>query len=122
MNNLSNENELSFGPVVIPTASPSPRRVVPFPLEDFDGNSRFIAADVPRETDHRQVELRIGFGRARIPLGELAQLRAGSILLLDQLAGEPVDLYADGRLLARGELLVLDNVLGVRIVELLGKP
>ena len=53
--------------------------------------------------------------------GQLRRLRSGAVIPLDQLAGEPVDLYAGGRRIARGELLVLDGKIAVRVVELCRK-
>ena len=48
------------------------------------------------------------------------KLRKGSVVTLDKLAGDPVDLYVNGRLVARGEILVLNDNFCVRVAELLG--
>ncbi|MFO0885779.1 MAG: FliM/FliN family flagellar motor switch protein [Pirellulales bacterium] len=47
------------------------------------------------------------------------KLKRGSVVSLDKLAGDPVDIYANGRLIARGEVLVLNDNFCVRVAELL---
>ena len=68
--------------------------------------------------DHKTVDVTIEFGRTLIE-ESAPTLVAGSLIQLDQLADEPVDLVVDGRAIARGELIVVDGKLGVRVVELL---
>jgi len=53
-------------------------------------------------------------------LDEILKLRRGSVVTLDKLAGDPVDIYVNGRLIARGEVLVLNDNFCVRVAELLG--
>ena len=70
------------------------------------------------ETNQDTVAVTLEFGRGVMDV--VAQpLRAGDKLRLDQLADEPLDLVVDGRPVARGELVVVDGQIGVRIVELL---
>jgi flagellar motor switch protein FliN/FliY len=52
-------------------------------------------------------------------LEELLKLRRGSVVSLDKLAGDPVDVYVNGRLIARGEVLVLNDNFCVRVAELI---
>jgi flagellar motor switch protein FliN len=66
------------------------------------------------------LDLKIELGRTRIHLDELLQLRKGSVVTLDKLAGDPVDVYVNGRLVARGEVLVLNDNFCVRVAELVG--
>ncbi len=67
------------------------------------------------------LELTVELGRTRMAIGEIAELGQGSIIELDKLAGEPVDVRVNGVLLAAGEVIVLDDVFGVRITRLLGR-
>lgn len=67
-------------------------------------------------------ELQIELGRAELSRGEAEALREGSVLALDKLAGDPVDLVVDGRLIARGEVLVLDEKFCVRVTETFPAP
>lgn len=53
-------------------------------------------------------------------LEDVLKLRRGSVVTLDKLAGDPVDLYANGRLVARGEILVLNDNFCIRVAELVG--
>ena len=70
------------------------------------------------ETDQDSVAITLEFGRTTIDLAA-QPLQAGDSLRLDQLADEPLDVVVEGRSVARGELVVVDGQLGVRIVELL---
>lgn len=66
------------------------------------------------------LDLKIELGRTRMHLDEILQLRKGSVVTLDKLAGDPVDIIVNGRLVARGEVLVLNDSFCVRVAELLG--
>jgi flagellar motor switch protein FliN/FliY len=66
------------------------------------------------------LDLKIELGRTRLSLEEILQLRRGSVVTLDKLAGDPVDIYVNGRLVARGEVLVLNDNFCVRVAELVG--
>ena len=52
-------------------------------------------------------------------LEDVLKLRKGSVVPLDKLAGDPVDIYVNGRLIARGEVLVLNDNFCVRVAELI---
>jgi flagellar motor switch protein FliN len=68
-----------------------------------------------------KVELSVELGRARRSLGEVAAIGEGTIIELDKLAGEPVDLYAAGELIAKAEVVVIDENFGIRVTRVLGK-
>ncbi|MBX9792213.1 MAG: FliM/FliN family flagellar motor switch protein [Pirellulales bacterium] len=63
------------------------------------------------------LEVKIALGRTQMYADELPKLRPGAVVALDKRAIDPVDVLADGRLVARGEVIVLDGKLCVRIVE-----
>jgi flagellar motor switch protein FliN/FliY len=63
------------------------------------------------------VTLSLEVGRARLPVRELLQLAQGSILELDRLAGEPLDVLVNGIRIARGEVVVVNDNFGVRLTE-----
>jgi flagellar motor switch protein FliN len=67
------------------------------------------------------VELSVELGRTRQTLSQVAQIGEGTIIELDKLAGEPVDLLAAGELIARGEVVVIDESFGIRVTEVLDK-
>ena len=63
------------------------------------------------------VELAVEIGRTRMTIGETLALGPGSIITLDRLAGEPVDLLVNGKPIARGEVVVIDEEFGLRVTE-----
>jgi flagellar motor switch protein FliN len=64
------------------------------------------------------VELAVEIGRTRMTIRETLALAPGSVVTLDRLAGEPVDLLAGGKPIARGEVVVIDEEFGLRVTEL----
>ncbi len=68
------------------------------------------ASDLP-------VTFSVELGRVSLPLGRLAELKPGDILDLSREPGAPVDLTSRGRLVARGELVEIDDELGVRVTR-----
>ncbi len=60
----------------------------------------------------------VELGRARMPIREVLSLKRGSVVPLDRMAGEPVDVLINGTLLARGEVVVVDEKFGVRITSI----
>lgn len=56
-------------------------------------------------------------GKTRMNITELMSLEAGAIIELDRRVGEPIDLYVNDRLIARGELVMVDGALGVTMTE-----
>jgi flagellar motor switch protein FliN len=81
----------------------------PGPAGDLD-----LLADV-------ELTVTVELGRVRLPLRELLRLQEGSVVELDRLAGTPVDVLANGTPVARGDVVVVGDELGVRISELLGR-
>ncbi|MGZ4200708.1 MAG: flagellar motor switch protein FliN [Thermoleophilaceae bacterium] len=74
------------------------------------------AADLHRLEDV-PVELAVEIGRTNMSIGETLSLGPGSIVSLNRLAGEPVDLLVNGKRIARGEVVVIDEEFGLRITE-----
>jgi flagellar motor switch protein FliN/FliY len=65
------------------------------------------------------LEVTVELGRTRLLIRDIMDLSAGSIIELDKIAGEPVDLFANGMLVARGEVIVIDDNFGVRVTEII---
>jgi flagellar motor switch protein FliN/FliY len=84
------------------------------PVAPAPSNEASIAASL------RDVELtvRIELGRTRMLLEDVLKLRDGAVVELDKLVDEPVDLYVNDRLIARGEVVVADDQFGVRVTEI----
>jgi flagellar motor switch protein FliN len=75
-------------------------------------------ADLRRLSDV-PMELSVEIGRTRMTVGETLQLHAGSIITLERLAGEPVDLLVNGTPIARGEVVIVDEEFGLRVTEII---
>ncbi len=68
------------------------------------------------------MQVRIELGRTRMLVQDVLRLDTGSVVELDKLAGDPVDIYVNERLVARGEVLVLNDNFCVRINEIVSIP
>jgi len=64
------------------------------------------------------LEVRVELGRRELPLADVLKLTAGSVIELEKMVGEPLSVYANGRLIAEGEAVVIDEQFGVRITNL----
>ena len=60
-------------------------------------------------------------GKTKIDVGSLMRLGDGAIIELDRKVGEPIDLYVNDRLIARGELVMVDGSLGVTMTEIIAR-
>jgi len=79
---------------------------------------------VPKQIDALagvQMEVTIEIGRTRLPVGELLQLQPGQVLELDREVGAPLDMYINGTLLARGEVVVLEDHFGFRVTAVVSQ-
>ena len=71
-----------------------------------------VVLDVP-------VTLSMEVGRARIPIRNLLQLNQGSVVELDRAAGEALDVYVNGTLIAHGEVVVVNEKFGIRLTDVI---
>lgn len=79
-------------------------------------------AKVPRNINllmDVKLPVSIELGRTTLPIGEILEWGQGSIIELDRLAGEPVDLMVNNKLVAKGEVVVVDEKFGLRITSLM---
>ena len=91
----------------IPAAAPAP---VAAPV--VNGADEFDAVcDVP-------VKVQAVLGRSKMEIGELLRLKPGDVVELDRRVGEPCDILVNSRLIARGEVVMIDNSLGVTLTEI----
>ena len=67
------------------------------------------------------LEVTVELGRTRVPLRELLALAAGSVIELGKLAGEPLDVLVNGRLVARGECVMVNDKFGVRLTDIVSR-
>jgi flagellar motor switch protein FliN/FliY len=64
------------------------------------------------------VQLTVELGRTRIPIKNILQLAQGSVIELDALAGEPMDVLVNGYLIAQGEVVVVNDKFGIRLTDI----
>ena len=76
--------------------------------------------DLGRLMDVR-LQLTVELGQTRLPIRDLLQLQPGAVLALDAVAGEPVNLLANGTVIAKGEIVVVNDKFGLRLTELVSR-
>lgn len=77
-----------------------------------------VQGDMDRVLDV-PVQLTAELGRARITIKSLLQLSQGSVVELDGLAGEPMDIFINGYLIAQGEVVVVNEKFGIRLTDII---
>lgn len=65
------------------------------------------------------LQVAVEVGRARMTIQDLLQLGAGSVVELQKLAGEPLDIYINGKPVARGEAVIVNEKFGVRLTDII---
>jgi flagellar motor switch protein FliN/FliY len=68
-----------------------------------------------------KVDLTVRIGSCMLPMRDVVELVEGTILQLDQLASEPVGLYINDKLIARGEVVVVEENFGIKITQIVGE-
>jgi flagellar motor switch protein FliN/FliY len=119
---LLNQAEAAISSINQPT-SDAPPGVAPFEFRQFSGSPPSPDAATVQLISDVQLDLDVELGRTHMYLEDVLKLGKGGVVALDKLAGDPVDIYANGRLIARGEVLVLNDNFCVRVAELItGEP
>lgn len=114
----------AFGGASAPSAAyAAPKPVVDLPSFDSPA-TRTFGGDEPMGGGMTRVrdiplEVTVELGRTRLLIRDILDLGTGSIIELDKIAGEPVDLFANGLIVARGEVIVIDDNFGVRVTEII---
>lgn len=91
----------------------------PFDLPDFDLSSVAGAQHGLDLLADVQLDVRIELGRTRMLVEDVLRLSSGAVVELDKLAGDPLDVYVNDRLVARGEVLVLNDNFCIRVNEII---
>jgi flagellar motor switch protein FliN/FliY len=116
---LLQQAEMALASVNEPVKAAPEVPVKPFRLQDFSGappSSEAATLALIREVE---LDVKIELGRTQMYLDDVLKLHKGSVVALDKLAGDPVDIFVNGRLIARGEVLVLNDNFCVRVAELI---
>lgn len=88
-----------------------------FPQLGGDGGAGTQRDDIDMVLDI-PVQLTVELGRTRIPIKHILQLAQGSVIELDALAGEPMDVLVNGFLIAQGEVVVVNDKFGIRLTDI----
>ena len=98
---------------------PAVSGISPFQLRDFSSapaSGEKATIELLKDVD---LDVRIELGRTQMYLEDVLKLRRGAVVPLEKLAGDPVDIFVNGRLIARGEVLVMNDNFCIRVAELL---
>ena len=105
-------------PEVAQEVQSAPEQVAPASFANFTptpssmpGSDINMILDIP-------VQLTVELGRTRIPIKNILQLAQGSVVELDALAGEPMDVLVNGYLIAQGEVVVVNDKFGIRLTDI----
>lgn len=115
-----NDGKVPLPNLEMETGAPPPAPdVVPVPPgSDGDGNPDRSAEDLEAVFDV-PVQVSAILGRARMEVGDLLKIGPGTVLELDRKVGEAIDIYVNNRLVARGEVVLVEDKLGVTMTEVI---
>jgi flagellar motor switch protein FliN/FliY len=116
---LLNQAEQALESINSANSHDLPQGIHAFHFEELSGapaSTEAATLDLLRDVE---LDLKIELGRTQMYLEDVLKLRRGSVVPLDKLAGDPVDIYVNGRLIARGEVLVMNDNFCVRVAELI---
>ncbi|RRN70294.1 flagellar motor switch phosphatase FliY [Peribacillus simplex] len=109
-----------FGVSSVPTGQPvnvqpaSFTSFQPFQLQEAETKNLSMLMDIP-------LQVTVELGRTKRSVKDILELSSGSIIELDKLAGEPVDILVNSRLIAKGEVVVIDENFGVRVTDIMSQ-
>jgi len=93
-------------------------QVAPASFTNFPAAAGPVAANDINMILDIPVQLTVELGRTRIPIKHILQLAQGSVVELDALAGEPMDVLVNGYLIAQGEVVVVNEKFGIRLTDI----
>ncbi|WP_285766604.1 flagellar motor switch phosphatase FliY [Peribacillus sp. SI8-4] len=86
----------------------------PYQLQEAESKNLSMLMDIP-------LQVTVELGRTKRSVKDILELSSGSIIELDKLAGEPVDILVNSRLIAKGEVVVIDENFGVRVTDIMSQ-
>ncbi|MFT5806395.1 MAG: flagellar motor switch protein FliN/FliY [Moritella dasanensis] len=93
-------------------------------LEDFNNDDNTFSAEHQQKLDSIldiPVVISMEVGRSKISIRNLLQLNQGSVVELDRIAGEPLDVMVNGTLIAHGEVVVVNDKFGIRLTDVISQ-
>jgi len=106
-----------------PVRAQSPVSVKPLELTSFDDESPMLS--IPGDQGNFKLimgvplEVTVEIGKTRMPVKDILDIRQGSLIELDKQASDPVDIIVNGKMIARGDVVIIDDDFGVRITEII---
>ena len=107
---LQEQKSTEKGPEVEPGGVLSGGAPRPFSAGDAPASDINMVLDIP-------VQLSVELGRTKVPIKHILQLGQGSVVELDAMAGEPMDVLVNGYLIAQGEVVVVNDKFGIRLTD-----
>jgi flagellar motor switch protein FliN/FliY len=111
------EESKSGGQVASEVAPPA-ETVAPAQFANFSPTSAQTTANDLNMILDIPVQLTVELGRTKIPIKHILQLGQGSVVELDAMAGEPMDVLVNGYLIAQGEVVVVNDRFGIRLTDI----
>lgn len=114
MNDLNPDNQVEASQV---TNEPKPQEEVP----GGDGSQDPVGGTMPRNIGFLlevPLQVSVELGRTRMPISELLKLNKGSVIELSQMVDAPMSVLINGKLVARGEVVVSNEKFGIRIIDI----
>ncbi|MBN8250076.1 flagellar motor switch phosphatase FliY [Priestia flexa] len=117
------QNQVSESLQQEPVMPAAPVNVQPVAFSSFDGN------EIPSQSETNNLDMlldiplqvTVELGRTKRTVKEILEMSSGSIIELDKLAGEPVDILINSKLIAKGEVVVIDENFGVRVTDIVSQ-
>ncbi len=107
---LQEQKSSDKGPEVEPGGVLSGEPARSFSASDAPASDINMVLDIP-------VQLSVELGRTKVPIKHILQLGQGSVVELDAMAGEPMDVLVNGYLIAQGEVVVVNDKFGIRLTD-----
>ncbi len=124
---MENPNELDLDELPAEGEEPPPADAVPAVVEDGGAADQDKGEDGPRSGADLEavydvpVQVSAVLGKATLQVSQLLKLGRGAVVELDRKVGEPIEIYVNNRLVARGEVVVIEDRLGVTMTEIIQK-
>src|SRR5574344_1297842 len=125
LNNEETIDASEFTPIAGKNANANEDNQEPVTVQSVEFPSFDTAAQTSGEENKNldllmdiKLQLSVELGRAELPVKKVLELTRGSIVELEKVAGEPVELYANGKLVAHGEVVVIEDNFGLRITRI----
>lgn len=87
-------------------------------MDNQDKDVKGLETEKLRALENIEVEMSVEVGRTEISISELLRLNEGSVVELDRLAGEPLDILVNGTLIAKGEVVMVGERFGIRFSDI----